>query len=57
MDPNHFLDECGEEESRSLWEEADHWEQEVRFELEQSGRLSEAEERNVLDQWENISVF
>ena len=49
MDPDHFLDECGEEENRSLWDEADHWEQEGRLELEQSGRLREAEQRNLLD--------
>lgn len=45
---SHFLDECGEEVSRSLSGEDDHRVKEVRFELEQcSGHLKEAEQINV----------
>ena len=46
---NHFLDGCGEEVSRSLLDEDDHWVKELHFELEQcSEHLIEEEEINVL---------
>lgn len=48
MDLSHFLDECGEEVSRSLLDEDGRWVEELRFELEQcSEHLREAEHVNV----------
>lgn len=48
MDLSHFLDGCGEEVSRSLLDEDDHWVKELRFELEQyNGHLKETEHINV----------
>lgn len=50
MDLSHFLDECGEEVSRSLLDEKDHWVQELHFEPERcSGCLVEADQTNVLN--------